>query len=106
MVYLSILSISATSPCHKTLSMIINPPLSTSFKDLGPERIKDIRDEGWGQIEFIEVVFREWVKLNQSILDKEYTKQNGVARNDDDLDCFCNNCFIASSKTACLDLPK
>jgi len=61
---------------------------STSFKDLGPDRIKDIRDEGWGQIEFIEVVFREWVKLNQSILDKEYTKQNGVARNDDDLDCF------------------
>tara|TARA_B100001142_G_scaffold154434_1_gene154871 strand:- start:187 stop:498 length:312 start_codon:yes stop_codon:yes gene_type:complete len=61
---------------------------STSFKDLGPDRIKDIRDEGWGQIEFIEVVFREWVKLNQSILDKEYTKQNGVARNDDDLDRF------------------
>ena len=24
----------------------------------------------------------------------------------DDLDCFCNNCFIALSKTACLDLPK
>ena len=61
---------------------------STSFKDLGLDRIKDIRDEGWGQIEFIEVVFREWVKLNQSILDKEYTKQNGVERNDDDLDRF------------------
>ena len=61
---------------------------STSFKDLGLDRIKDIKDEGWGQIEFIEVVFREWVKLNQSILDKEYNKQNGVARNDDDLDRY------------------
>ena len=25
---------SATSPCHKTLSIIINPPLSTNFNDL------------------------------------------------------------------------
>ena len=61
---------------------------STIFKDLGFDRIKDILDEGWDQIQFIEVVFREWIKLNQSILDKEYTKQNGVARKDGDLDRF------------------
>ena len=58
------------------------------FKELGLDKIEVIRSEGWEQIDFIEVVFKEWVKLNQSILDKEYTKQNGVERNDDDLDRF------------------
>ena len=58
------------------------------FKEVGLERIKHIRDEGWGQIDFIEVVFKEWVKLNQSILDREYTKQNNIARKDGDLDRF------------------
>ena len=58
------------------------------IKEVGLKRIEEIHAEGWSQIDFIEVVFREWVKLNQSILDKEYTKQNGVARNDDDLDRF------------------
>ena len=61
---------------------------NSSFKEVGLEKIEDIRAEGWGQIDFIEVVFKEWVKINQSILDKEYTKQNGVERNDDDLDRF------------------
>ena len=58
------------------------------FKEVGLERIKNIREEGWGQIDFIEVVFKEWVKLNQSILDREYTKQNNIARKDGDLDHF------------------
>ena len=58
------------------------------FKELGLDKIEVIRSEGWEQIDFIEVVFKEWVKINQSILDKEYTKQNNIERNDDDLDRF------------------
>ena len=59
-----------------------------SFKEVGLEKIEEIRAEGWDQIDFIEVVFREWVKINQLVLNKEYTKQNGVARSDSDLDRF------------------
>ena len=58
------------------------------FKEVGLGRIEDIRAEGWDQIDFIEVVFKEWVKINQSILDKEYTKQNNIERKDGDLDRF------------------
>ena len=58
------------------------------IKEVGLERIEEIHAEGWSQIDFIEVVFREWVKLNQSLLDKEYTKQNNIPRKDDDLDRF------------------
>ena len=59
---------------------------NSSFKEVGLEKIEDIRAEGWGQIDFIEVVFKEWVKINQLILDKEYKKQNNIERKDGDLD--------------------
>ena len=39
-----------------------------NYKDIGPDRIKEILDEGWSQIEFIEIVFREWTKLNLSLI--------------------------------------
>ena len=40
------------------------------------------------QIEFIEIVFREWAKLNQDALDKDYALQKGVPRQDGDIDQF------------------
>ena len=40
------------------------------------------------QIEFIESVFREWVKLNQMKLNNEFFTQNGVSRQEGDLDIF------------------
>ena len=33
-------------------------------------------------------VFREWVKLNQTILNKEYQIQKGIPRQENDLDVF------------------
>ena len=39
--------------------------MSENYKNIGYDRIKEIFDEGWNQIEFIEIVFREWTKLNQ-----------------------------------------
>tara|TARA_E500000081_G_C6038436_1_gene308078 strand:- start:589 stop:900 length:312 start_codon:yes stop_codon:yes gene_type:complete len=59
-----------------------------NYKDIGPDRIKEILDEGWSQIEFIEIVFREWTKLNQISLNKEYVKQEKVQREESDLDKF------------------
>ena len=59
-----------------------------NFIDIGPDRIKEILDEGWSQIEFIEIVFREWAKLNQISLNKEYVKQEKVQREESDLDKF------------------
>ena len=43
------------------------------FTELGIEKIQDIFDQGWNDIEFIEIVFREWSKINQKKLDTEYT---------------------------------
>ena len=63
--------------------MIVN-----NYKDIGRDRINEIFEEGWSQIEFIEIVFREWAKLNQIALNKEYTNQKGVLRHEEDLDQF------------------
>ena len=46
-----------------------------NYKNLGRDRINEILKQGWKQIEFIEVVFREWAKLNQDALAKDYTLQ-------------------------------
>ena len=59
-----------------------------NYKDIGTDRIKEVLDEGWSQIEFIEIVFREWAKLNQISLNKEYVKQEKVQREEGDLDKF------------------
>ena len=59
-----------------------------NYKDIGLNRIKEILEEGWSQIEFIEIVFREWTKLNQISLNKEYVKQEKVQREESDLDKF------------------
>ena len=56
------------------------------YKNIGRNRIKEILDEGWSQIEFIEIVFREWTKLNQISLNKEYVNQKKIERNESDLD--------------------
>ncbi|MBT4249197.1 hypothetical protein HOD84_02525 [bacterium] len=61
---------------------------NNSYNVVGRDRIKEILDEGWSQIEFIEVVFREWSKLNQIALNNEYFLQNKIQRDEDDLDKF------------------
>ena len=38
------------------------------FTELGIEKIQEIFDQGWNDIEFIEIVFREWSKINQKNL--------------------------------------
>ena len=58
------------------------------FTELGIEKIQEIFDQGWNDIEFIEIVFREWSKINQKKLDNEYTSQMKVERTDGDLDKF------------------
>ncbi len=62
--------------------------ITDNYKDIGRDRIKEIFEQGLGQIEFIETVFREWVKQNQMILNKEYSIQKGIPRREDDLDIF------------------
>ena len=62
--------------------------MSENYKNIGYDRIKEILDEGWNQIEFIEIVFREWTKLNQLALNKEYLNQKGIPRKEGDLDQF------------------
>ena len=62
--------------------------LVNNYNDIGLDRINEIFMEGWSQVEFIEIVFREWVKLNQIILNNEYTNQTGLPRKDDDIDQF------------------
>ena len=42
--------------------------ISNNYKDIGRDRINEIFEEGWSQIEFIEIAFREWAKLNQVAL--------------------------------------
>ncbi len=59
-----------------------------NYKNIGRDSIKEIFEQGLGQIEFIETVFREWVKLNQMILNNQYSLQKGLAREEDDLDIF------------------
>ncbi len=61
---------------------------TNNYKNIGRDRIKEIFEQGWGQIEFIEAVFREWVKLNQMDLNKEYFIHQGVSRQENDLDKF------------------
>ena len=58
------------------------------LNELGIEKIQEIFDQGWKDIEFIEIVFREWSKINQKKLDTEYTSQMKVERTDGDLDKF------------------
>ena len=58
------------------------------LNELGIEKIQEIFDQGWDDIEFIEIVFREWSKINQKKLDAEYTSQMKAKRNDGDLDKF------------------
>ena len=58
------------------------------YSDLGRERIKEIYEQGWSDIEFIEIVFREWVKLNQIKINKEYFNQKGIDRLEGDIDQF------------------
>ena len=62
--------------------------ITDNYKDIGRDRIKEILKQGLGQIDFIETVFREWVKQNQMILNKEYSIQKGIPRQEDDLDMF------------------
>tara|TARA_Y100000768_G_scaffold296062_1_gene229880 strand:+ start:1308 stop:1616 length:309 start_codon:yes stop_codon:yes gene_type:complete len=59
-----------------------------NYNDVGLERINEIYEEGWSQVEFIEIVFREWAKLNQVALNKEYANQKGVLRKENDIDQF------------------
>ena len=63
--------------------MIVN-----NYKEIGRDRINEIFEEGWSQVEFIEIVFREWAKLNQLALNKEYNNQKGISRKEDDIDQF------------------
>jgi len=62
--------------------------LANNYNDIGRGRINEIFNEGWSQVEFIEIVFREWAKLNQLALNKEYSNQTGLTREDDDIDQF------------------
>ena len=62
--------------------------IENNYQNIGRKRIKKILEDGLGQIEFIESVFREWVKLNQMKLNNEYLTQNGVSRQEGDLDIF------------------
>ena len=62
--------------------------LANNYNDIGRGRINEIFKEGWSQVEFIEIVFREWTKLNQVALNKEYSNQTGLKRQDDDIDQF------------------
>ena len=59
-----------------------------NYNNLGLERINEIYEQGWSQVEFIEIVFREWAKLNQVALNKEYANQKGVLRKENDIDQF------------------
>ncbi len=49
--------------------------LIENYKNLGRERINEILVLGWKQIDFIEIFFREWAKLNQDALDRDYALQ-------------------------------
>ena len=62
--------------------------LVNNYNDIGRGRINEIFKEGWSQVEFIEIVFREWAKLNQVALNKDYSNQTGLTRKDDDIDQF------------------
>ena len=62
--------------------------LTEIYKNLGRERINEILVQGWKQIEFIEIVFREWAKFNQVALNKEYANQKGISRHEGDIDQF------------------
>ena len=58
------------------------------YSDLGRQRITEIFEQGWSDIEFIEIVFREWVKLNQIKINNEYFNQKGINRLEGDIDQF------------------
>ena len=62
--------------------------IKNNYQNIGRKRIKEIFKQGLGQIDFIESVFREWVKLNQMALNNEYFSQKGVSRHEGDLDIF------------------
>ena len=62
--------------------------IKNKYKNIGLDRIKEIFEQDLGQIEFIEAVFREWVKLYQIFLNNEYFIQKGISRKEGDLDIF------------------
>jgi len=62
--------------------------ITDNYKDIGRDKIKEIFEQGLRQIEFIEAVFREWVKQNQMLLNNEYSIQKDIPRYEDDLDIF------------------
>ena len=62
--------------------------MKNNYKNVGRNKIKVIFEEGWSQIECIEIVFREWTKLNQIVLNKEYANQKGIVRQEGDIDKF------------------
>ena len=62
--------------------------IANNYKDIGRDRINEIFEEGGRQIEFIEIVFRDWAKLNQVSLNNEYSKQKGISRQEGDIDQF------------------
>ena len=62
--------------------------IEDNYQNIGRKRIKKIFEDGLGQIEFIESVFRELVQLNLMKLNNEYFTQNGVSRHEGDLDIF------------------
>ncbi len=62
--------------------------IKNNYQNIGRKRIKEIFKQDLGQIEFIESVFREWVKLNQMALNNKYFSQKGVSRHEANLDTF------------------
>ena len=60
-----------------------------NFTELGIEKIQEIFDQGWNDIEFIEIVFREWSKINQKKLDNECARQMKIERVYGNMDKFC-----------------
>ena len=62
--------------------------MENNYKTIGRDKIKKIFEEGWSQIEFIEIVFREWAKLNQVALNKKYANEIGVSVDKHDIDKF------------------
>ncbi len=62
--------------------------MENNYKTIGRDKIKKIFEEGWSQIEFIEIVFRDWAKLNQVALNKKYANEIGVSVDKHDIDKF------------------
>ena len=74
----------------------------SKIQNLGIKKIKDIGNQGWTRIEFIEQVFKSWIVKNELLLIDAYEKVTGktlVDKADDNfnlwlvdyiyLDIFC-----------------